>query len=363
MITKEHYFHLLDGLRGIAALIVMWRHTGYFWGGWSIPQSYLAVDLFFVLSGVVVANAYEARLRGGLAPARFALLRLIRLYPLYLLGSLIGLIPVAAALLGLLPPSLATPLPLVLLAAALLLPLVSEPNLFPLNSPAWSLFFELGANLAYAAVLRYLGGALLAAILLASALGLALALQADPEQGLHGGYSPATMAVGLCRVGYGFFAGVALLRYFNSGSRAPLRRGARAWLCGALVLACLLGVLLARPSAPLRPWFDLAAVTVVFPLLIYLAMGCRVSGRAAQACALLGAISYPLYVLHVPLGRLVNGALGLLLPGASPLLMVAAGLVFVGVLLPLCWLLDQRVDAPLRRWLMRRSGIARQQST
>lgn len=358
MLAKEHYFHLLDGLRGIAALIVMWRHTGYFWGGWTIPQSYLAVDLFFVLSGVVVANAYEARLRGGLAPARFALQRLIRLYPLYLLGSLLGLIPVAAALLGLLPSALATPLPLVLLAAALLLPLVSEPNLFPLNSPAWSLFFELGANLAYAAVLRYLGSALLAAIMLVSALGLALALQADPERGLHGGYSPATLHLGLWRVGYGFFAGVALLRYFNSGSRAPLRRGTRAWLCGALVLACLLAVLLARPSAALRPWFDLAAVTVAFPLLIYLAMGCRLAGRAARACALLGAISYPLYVLHVPLGRLVNGALGQLLPGAPPPVMAVAGLVFMSVLLPLCWLLDQRFDAPLRRWLRRCSGIA-----
>ena len=187
MNARQHYFHLLDGLRGIAALIVMFRHTGYFWGGWTIPQSYLAVDLFFVLSGVVVANAYEARLRAGLAPARFALLRLIRLYPLYLLGSLIGLVPVVAALLGLAPSSLASPLPLVLLAAALLLPLVSDPNLFPLNTPAWSLFFEMLANLAYAAMLRHLHCALLAALLLASALGLALALQAAPEQGLHGG--------------------------------------------------------------------------------------------------------------------------------------------------------------------------------
>ncbi|HEX8614861.1 MAG TPA: acyltransferase [Telluria sp.] len=362
MFAKQHYFHLLDGLRGVAALIVMWRHTGYFWGGWTIPQSYLAVDLFFVLSGVVVANAYEERLRGPLAPTRFALLRLIRLYPLYLLGSLAGLIPVVAALLGLVPASLESPLPLVLLAAALLLPLVSEPNLFPLNSPAWSLFFELAANLAYAAVLRYLSGVLLGAIMLASALGLALALQADPEQGLHGGYSPATMLVGLCRVGYGFFAGVALLRCFNSGAAPVIRRGAGAWLRGSLVLACLLGLLLARPSAALRPWLDFVAVTVAFPVLIYLAVGCRVSGRAAQACAVLGAISYPLYVLHVPLGRLVNGALVKLLPMASAPAMVLAGLVFVGVLLPLCWLLDQRVDAPLRRWLMRRASMGEKKS-
>ncbi|NHZ80969.1 acyltransferase family protein [Massilia sp. CCM 8695] len=357
MKTQEHYFHVLDAIRGMAALVVMLRHTGYFWGNWTIPQSYLAVDLFFVLSGVVVANAYASRLRGGMSTGRFALVRLIRLYPLYVLGSILGLLPVIAAVLGLLPASIQTPLPLVLLAAALMLPLVCEPNLFPLNSPSWSLFFELAANLAYAALMRHLSGGVLAAIMLACACGLALVLHADPGAGLHGGFSPDSMLVGLCRVGYGFFAGVLLLGQFNSRARARMDGGAvRAGLCATLLLA----VLLARPSAALRPWFDFVAVTVAFPVLIYLAMACRLSGAAARACALLGALSYPLYVLHVPLGRLVNGVL-VKLPMA-PVPVPWAGLAFVAVLLPLCWLIDRRADAPLRRWLLRRSGAAQKKS-
>ncbi|MDQ1831440.1 acyltransferase family protein [Massilia scottii] len=355
MIAKENYFYLLDGIRGVAALVVMVRHTGYFWGSWTIPQSYLAVDLFFVLSGVVVANAYESRLHGGMSVGRFAMARLIRMYPLYFLGSAVGLLPVIAAMLGLVPSSITAPLPLVLLAAGLMLPLVSEPNLFPLNSPSWSLFFELAANLAYAALLRHLNGMLPAALMLACACGLALAVQADPGAGLHGGFSPETMAVGLYRVGYGFFAGVLLLRQFRRATRAPVAGGGlRAGLCGALLLA----LLLARPSPALRPWFDFMAVTMAFPVLVYVAMGCRMTGRAARACALLGAISYPLYVLHVPLGRLVNGVLAKLPMG--PLPVPWAGLAFVAVLLPLCWLLDRRVDAPLRRCLLRRSGAARE---
>jgi peptidoglycan/LPS O-acetylase OafA/YrhL len=58
-------FHTLDGLRGVGALMVMAFHIGhsealrYF--GNHFYEGYLAVDLFYVLSGVVLADAYEAR--------------------------------------------------------------------------------------------------------------------------------------------------------------------------------------------------------------------------------------------------------------------------------------------------------------
>ena len=79
MNNKTTYFYLLDAIRGAAALIVVVRHTSYFFG-WALPMSHLAVDLFFMLSGVVIANAYDARLQAGLPARRFMLIRVIRLW-------------------------------------------------------------------------------------------------------------------------------------------------------------------------------------------------------------------------------------------------------------------------------------------
>lgn len=89
-------YHTLDGIRGTAALMILVRHAGYYFGNIGIrlskAESYLAVDLFFVLSGFVIAEAYDKRLAGGLSPTDFMKIRFIRLYPLYLLGLLIGTI-------------------------------------------------------------------------------------------------------------------------------------------------------------------------------------------------------------------------------------------------------------------------------
>jgi peptidoglycan/LPS O-acetylase OafA/YrhL len=81
----RHQFVLLDGLRGVAALAVVVTHALYFFP--PTPMAYLAVDFFFMLSGFVLAHAYGERLRQGMTAGRFMAIRLIRLYPLYALGS------------------------------------------------------------------------------------------------------------------------------------------------------------------------------------------------------------------------------------------------------------------------------------
>src|ERR1700744_1410613 len=82
-------------MRGIAALSVMSYHykdhvevfgglKPFDGGGWT------AVDLFFVLSGFVLAYTYEPRFKAGLTLGHFMQLRLIRLYPLYAMGTLVA---------------------------------------------------------------------------------------------------------------------------------------------------------------------------------------------------------------------------------------------------------------------------------
>ena len=95
--SKPHY-DLLDGLRGVAALLVVWYHVfeGYAFAGGttidSINHGYLAVDFFFILSGFVIGYAYDDRWSKTLTMKDFFKRRLIRLHPMVIMGAVLGLI-------------------------------------------------------------------------------------------------------------------------------------------------------------------------------------------------------------------------------------------------------------------------------
>ena len=135
-------------------------------------HGYVAVDVFFVLSGVVICNAYEGKLNSILSVANFIRIRLIRLYPLYILGTAISAVTI---MLGFGPEKAAHDLILLIGLSALFLPnpVVGspKPHMFPLNFPAWSLFYELVINIFYACVLRFLTNRMLLAIMLFSGAG------------------------------------------------------------------------------------------------------------------------------------------------------------------------------------------------
>ena len=86
--AKDHSrFLVLDGMRGIAAIVVLIMHTSAILDAKILNGAYLAVDLFFLLSGFVLAHAYGKKLEDGLPRTRFMAIRLIRLYPLHFLFS------------------------------------------------------------------------------------------------------------------------------------------------------------------------------------------------------------------------------------------------------------------------------------
>jgi peptidoglycan/LPS O-acetylase OafA/YrhL len=80
-----HRFQALDSWRGVCACAVVLFHlnAGTHFHRW-LNNGYVAVDFFFVLSGFVIASAYQARIAGWLDFARFTVRRLGRLYPLHL---------------------------------------------------------------------------------------------------------------------------------------------------------------------------------------------------------------------------------------------------------------------------------------
>ena len=189
--TKPH-FGILDGLRGAAALMVVWYHVfeGFaFAGGTAITtfnHGYLAVDFFFMLSGFVIAYAYDSRWNATgsqkLTLKSFFKRRLIRLHPMVVMGALIG------AITFLIGGSLrwdGTQTDPQWVMAALVLGMLLIPaypgagydvrgngEMYSLNGPSWSLFFEYIGNIVYALIIRKLSGRILG--ILCAVMGILL---------------------------------------------------------------------------------------------------------------------------------------------------------------------------------------------
>ncbi len=344
-------------MRGVAALAVLSAHSAMLFNH-TLRQFYLAVDFFFVLSGFVLAYAYAARLQNGMPAGEFIYLRLVRVYPLYLVATLIGFTHAVMS-----PGTMeGGPMPALLGQLALALAFVPAPALapghwlFPLVDPAWSLYFELIGNVVFGLlwVRFYRSRPWLAALIAASAVTLLLA-------GLHyrtfdlGAVSEDAWA-GIPRVLFSFFVGVCL---YEVHRRHPAPVRLNAWvLLGALTAA--LG--LHFPDATLDLLYQYAMIVAGFPLLVYLGAVSVPGPRSVGLFHLLGVTSYAVYVLHVPLFfclRDVSRHYGWDLAAHAPW----SGLAFTVALLALCVAIDRYYDVPVRRWLVQlrrtRRGVVR----
>jgi peptidoglycan/LPS O-acetylase OafA/YrhL len=322
----KRQFVALDGLRGVAALAVLFCHAKDLPVWKLLPGAALAVDLFFVLSGFVLAHAYEDRLRSGMSAPEFMLRRYIRLWPLYAVASAIGLAAI------LLEPISRLSLVASVFFGAFLLPVPHDrlsmrwTATHPFVMPAWSLFWELVANLIFALLAPILSSRVLGAVI---ALGAVLLVGGQVYyDGFDKGFLIREAPAGLCRVIYTFFAGVAVYRLWKA--RPP--KALPVWL-----FPVGLATMLVFP-------FPLLAPLVGFPALVYLAASSEPSGLTKSLFAQLGLSSYAVYVLHEPILYLAR-QLGMQGVWAW------SGLVVAIVVLSL--LLDRLYDAPVRRWLER----------
>jgi peptidoglycan/LPS O-acetylase OafA/YrhL len=341
-------FYTLDGMRGVAALLVVLRHTTHFIGDFGFQESYLAVDIFFAMSGVVLASAYEQRLKAGLSAKTFAWIRLVRLYPLYALGLALSVLALALGADHEKASWLQWTLPL----AVFLLPNVlsfTGTSTFPLNGPSWSLFMELWVNIIYGRFISVLSSRNLLWIMACSAVGLVVGEYLSHRHNLDFGWTQKSFVFAFFRVGYSYFAGVLMYRTFaaNRITGLAVSQSLAAW---ALLLT-MAALLMCSPPPSLQPYFDFVCVTAFFPVTVYAALFFQPNGHTRRICTFLGAISYPIYAIHVPLGAFTESLLrkltGLSVQDYAPF----SGIVFVGALLPLCWMLnnyDVRIRALLK---------------
>ena len=342
--ARHDRYRLLDELRGVAAVGVLVFHIGTRGGGPALlPNGYLAVDFFFMLSGFVIAEAYEQRLLAGMSFGDFAARRLIRMAPVAMLGAMLG----GAYLLArhFAAPARSDSLAEVLTANLLnllILPKVWHGaatgwELFPANGPLWSLFFEIGINLVWAAWLAGRSTRVLAWLVAASAACLVVCGLAYGT--LHLGWEVPSLPGGVARVSFGFGAGLLLHRL-----REKLPDMGHRAACLALIA---LAYFLALPL-PAIGW-TLPVVLLCLPAVMVLAVA---AGREAvlPGGALLGRLSYPVYGIHLPLIAVMAGAFKY---GGGGIATHWSALALVPVVLAAAYGVLVGLDEPVRAWLVR----------
>ncbi len=346
--------HALTGLRGVAAWLVVFYHARLTLVGW-VPapvigwagQFYLAVDLFFMLSGFVLWLNYGARLRAdGLAGApQFWWRRFARIWPLH--GAILAAL-LAFALLLLATGRDTANYPLGELPLHLLL--VQNWGLtgdLSWNHPAWSISAEVGAYLLFpfaalavpwerlpALALVALGG------LLVLGLDLLFALAGEPSLGGQ------IARLGLLRCLFEFVIGMVLANLWHAW-RA--RRGA-SLACAVIGVAALAGGLeLGAPPTLLVP-------AVFAALLLALALNRGPVARLLASAPLrwLGDVSYATYLVHFPLFIVAK----LFLVGEDLLLSAGGFAAYLAVLLALSAALYRWLEKPAQRALNRAWPIA-----
>ena len=333
----------LDGLRGLAACVVAFGYhaqylfaqgvipagTGWFVGDWLRGSGWLAVDLFFVLSGFVFAHVYLTNAGDW---RDFGVARFARLYPLHLVTLLFCLVT-----LGHLP---GNTLPAFIAHLAMAQALV-QPAGHTFNGPSWSLTVEIICYALFLLGLRAGGRWLRIITMVAICAGLiGVRLQ------LPGG-EVSTMAA-LFRALLGFFIGQAIWRGRGWLGRIPL----------PMLIVAVLAALLVDPA---RFGSVLPVTLLGWPALLLMAL--RLKGFSARPLAWLGARSYAIYLIHMPLIDLVHELSGGGLTG-SPALIAGAWLALIAATLILSdlawrWLEQPQRQAILTAWQRRKSAANR----
>lgn len=345
-------FHALDGLRGLAAISVMMWHTPHAWPAGVVPGSgYLSVDLFFGLSGFVLAFAYDDRFARGLGTAAFMTMRLIRLFPLYFLAcsfKSLSLLATWAAFGTMYWPWTPDVLAVSSVLNYLFLPvppsLAPHLPMYPLADQAWSLFFELIVNLLFVLFWRWLTIRVLLAICALSAVVLvALSLAGG---GLNAGMTWDTLGIGLARVLFSFPMGVLLYR---------LSRGQGTLAIHPAILLVLFLPLVWMPFAGLaRAIYDPLVILLAFPALIYVSARTLSSPRWTAVFTFLGLTSYGVYLLHRFFSVVFDAVAANLAARGVDAFVPWGGILFVALMLGFTWLLDRAYDTPIRGWLSAR---------
>lgn len=362
---SKNHFEILDGLRGVAAVMVVIFHLFDAFSGDNhlikiINHGYLAVDFFFLLSGFVIGYAYNDRWN-KMSLKVFLKRRLIRLHPMVIMGMVIGAICFYFGGSPILFPQLSqVPFWKVLLTMFVgftLLPLPTSMDIrgwgemHPLNGPAWTLFFEYVGNILYGVFIRRISNTFLSLLVFLSACVLIHLAITSPNGDVFGGWSiePAQFRIGITRLLFPFLAGVLLSR---------LKKPSRIKNAFALSVLMIIVVLsLPRVGGTENLWlnglYESFSIVILFPLIVYIGASGEIKNVVSlKICRFFGNISYPIYIIHFPLIYIYSAWVvdnDISLQNGWPMGLL---LLVVTVLMALACL--KFYDIPVRKWLTKR---------
>jgi peptidoglycan/LPS O-acetylase OafA/YrhL len=368
--TKPHYA-LLDGLRGVAALLVVIYHIfeGFAFAETTngegsglistLNHGHIAVDFFFILSGFVISYAYDDRWQ-KMTLGGFFKRRLIRLHPMLVMGAVIGTITFLIGGREQWDGTMTSigGVALALLLTALMIPALpgsihevrGNGEMFPLNGPQWSLFFEYIGNIIYALIIRRLSTRLLAVLvaLLAALHTWIFVWDLSGYDSVGIGWTIDTINFwgGLVRMLFPFTVGMLLARTFK-----PRKIKYAFWICSAILLATFAVPYIASEGAlSLNSLYEVVCIAFVFPIIVWMGACGPAEGSTGRISGLLGDLSYPLYIVHYPVMYLFYAWLidKHFYSFEDTLLMPA---IVVAVSIALAYACLKLYDEPVRKWL------------
>lgn len=371
--TKPHY-ELLDGLRGVAAILVLFYHI---FEGFSFAEvtngagdgiirtlnhGHIAVDFFFILSGFVISYAYDDRWN-KMNTWQFFKRRLIRLHPMLIMGAIIGCLAFASVGFERWDGSTA---PTGWVMTALLLTMFMIPavpgvpyevrgngEMFPLNGPGWSLFFEYIGNILYALFMRRMSTRILTTFTIL--LGIAHAwffignVSGYDMIGVGWTIDEVNFWGGLVRMLFPFSMGMLIARTFK-----PRKVKGAFWICSiALVVLFSVPYIASSGAISLNSLYEFICIAFIFPLIVWLGACGTASGTTGKMNRVLGELSYPLYIVHYPIMYIFYAWLIKNNIYTLDNCLGVAALVIVSSI-ALAFLCLKLYDEPVHRWLTRK---------
>jgi len=393
LLSKPRY-ETLDGLRGVAALMVIFFHCFETYipriGTQIVNHGFLAVDFFFVLSGFVIGYAYDDRW-GKMTTWGFFKRRLVRLHPLVIAGTVIGAslfffgeyagFPLISTCPG-------WKFALCFIMGLLMIPAGkgldirgwSETNSF--NGPNWSLTFEYIGNILYAFLFRRLPTiALILLCALSAVFTLDLTLGWDifglfpfkeitlpdgtvtvsggPQWGVVGGWSldAQQIYIGFSRLLYPFLCGLIISRILSgritqsNPSGSPITLSGGFWWAAIILILVFSIPCIGGKEGVANGLYQALCILLVFPLVVLIGAGGKTTNPiCVRICKFLGELSYPLYITHFPVMYMQMAWVGN--HPDAPLwqhIMLNVGVMIFSIIL--AWTVYKAYDLPVRKWL------------
>jgi len=309
----------LDAGRGLAAIAVMLYHYQVFLGTVELfKYGYLAVDLFFMMSGYVLVYAYGEKMAEGMSTLRFMVVRIIRLYPLS------DIIAILIQNLFFLPTYIKDVVP---------------NGIFPFSPAAWSLSAEMVLSVLYGlGIWKFREKALVWLIAITFAICVFFALRFGT---FDYGFDQKSFHPALFRATAEFSLGVLLYKKF---SHIRMKQN---WVQPALLSVIMIILVLLKPN-----WMiSIISLGILFPLFLTLQPSRNLTGMSAKVCTELGRISYPVYLLHTPVLLWGAGAFKVFkgdnFEASAPWL----GIALMVATIVLSFMVAKLFDEPIRRLL------------